>query len=328
MSIRRVAILYNSRPPIADPSLPDDTFEEFDCDDTINAIAAAIEELRISAVPVVADHTFPRVLENGRFDLVFNIAEGEGGRCREAVPAAICEFLRIPFSGSDPLTLAVTLDKAMARRIISPDIAVARGVLYQEPADLDQLRFPVVVKPNHEGSSKGIRKTAYCCDRAAAVKQCGVLHERYRCPVLIEEFLPGAEVTIGIVGNNPPRVLGCMEIAPREETATPFLYSLEVKRQWRDHVRYHIPPRVPHKTAELLDRFAMEAYRILGCRDVARMDFRIDCSGMPRFIECNPLPGLNPKNSDIVIMSRGVLSYNDLVTNILTCAAERYGMTL
>ena len=327
----RVALLYNARPLSAAAELPDDAFEEYDSEETIAGIASALGRLGVEVEPVIADRRLPWKLDEGRYDFAFNIAEGEGRRCREAVPAAVCELLGLPFTGSDALTLAVTLDKAVARRVVSPDVPVARGVLVETEADeagLAALRYPVLVKPNDEGSSKGIRENPLAYNMAMAVERCRWLRARYGCPALAEEFLPGAEVTVGVVGNGPrARVLGMMEIAPVSEDG-PFVYSVEVKRDYRRRVRYHVPPRLDAATIDTLHRLALSAYRLLGCRDVARIDFRLDAAGHPRFIECNPLPGLNPESGDIVIMSRATLPYEKLVQAILLDAAARVGVSI
>jgi D-alanine-D-alanine ligase len=261
--------------------------------------------------------------------------EGAGRRCREAVPAAICEFLGLPVTGSDALTLAATLDKAVARRIVSPEVPVARGVLVEGPADeltLAGLPYPVVVKPNDEGSSKGILRESLCADVIAATGRCRWLRDRYGCPVLVEEFLPGMEVTAGVRGNGSEAALiGLMEIAPAEDRGEPFLYSLETKRDFRRQVRYHVPPRLQAAHLEEIRSHALNAYRLLGCRDFARIDFRLDAAGRPRFLECNALPGLHPESSDIVILSRRLRPeherpYQGLVQGILRDAAERYGV--
>ena len=310
-----------------------DAFEEFDSAETIAAIAAALRALGVDVEPVVADRRLPWRLEEGRHDFAFNIAEGQGRRCREAIPAAVCELLGIPFTGSDALTLAATLDKAIARRIVSPEVPVARAVLVERaPAEaaLAALRYPVLAKPNDEGSSKGIEGDALCAEPGQVVTRCRSLQSRYGCPVLVEEFLPGAEVTVAVVGNGAgARVLGMMEIAPAsdfERHGRPFVYSLDVKRDWRRQVRYHVPPRLEAACLAALERLALDAYRLLGCRDIARMDFRLDGAGQPRFIECNPLPGLDPLNSDIVILSRSIVPYERLVQDILLDAARRVGV--
>ena len=155
----RVALLCNMRAeaPAADP---DDTFEEYDSPETIAAVAHALGGLGVEVEPVAADRLLPWRLEEGHYDFAFNIAEGQGRRCREAVPAAVCELMGLPFTGSDAVTLGVTLDKWLARRVVSPEVPVAGAALIRDEVDEDQLsalRFPVIVKPNDEGSSKGIR---------------------------------------------------------------------------------------------------------------------------------------------------------------------------
>jgi D-alanine-D-alanine ligase len=317
----RIALLHNPRP--AEQAVPEDAFEEFDSSETIRAICEALNH---DVVPVVADRDLPRKLESGGFDFAFNIAEGWGRRNREAIPAAICELLELPYSGSDPLTLAITLDKWVARRVVSPEIRVAPAVLLDE--SFDELPYPVVIKPNDEGSSKGIRidSVAESAGEASAIAR--RLRQDYKCPVLAETYLPGAEVTAGVIGNGrSARVIASMEIAPVSANGR-FLYSLEVKRDFRRQVRYYVPPRLPAGVLCEIERLALTAFRLLGCRDFARMDFRLDAEGRPCFLECNPLPGLNPETSDIVILSRGILSHGELVRQILAEAIARTGVEL
>jgi D-alanine-D-alanine ligase len=332
----RVAILYNPRPE-STVDAPDDAYEEYDEATTIEAIASALAAMGVEPVPVIAGAGFPDTLKEGRFDFVFNIAEGAGRRCREAIPAAICEFLGIPFTGSDALTLAATLDKTIARRIVSPDVPVARGILVEGPNDesmLATLTFPVVVKPNDEGSSKGIARSSLCATLSAAVERSRRLHAWYNCPVLVEEFLPGMEITAGVRGNGrDASLIGLMEIAPADQGVEPFLYCLETKRDFRRQVGYHVPPRLEAASLARLEACALRVYQLLGCRDIARIDFRLDRTGEPRFLECNPLPGLNPDSSDLVILSRAIwpereLPYQRLMQGILRDAAQRYGMSL
>jgi len=267
----RVAILFNPRPD-DDAGAPDDAFEEYDTPETIGAIANALAGMGVDPMPVAADAEFPWRLKQGGFDFVFNIAEGAGRRCREAIPAAICEFLGIPFTGSDALTLAATLDKWVARRIVSPDVPVAGAILVEGPADEPRLRalsYPVVVKPNDEGSSKGIRPESWCASAGSAAERCRWLRDRYACPVLVEEFLPGMEVTAAVRGNGDDiSLIGLMEIAPAGDRGEPFLYCIETKRDFRRQVRYHVPPRLP---ATHLDDIGSHA---LQCIDrLARFDF-------------------------------------------------------
>jgi len=204
---------------------------------------------------------------------------------------------------------------------------VARGTTCVD--EIASLRYPVIVKPNDEGSSKGIRLNSYCRDVDSAARQARWLKETYGCPVLVEEWLPGAEVTVALSGNGATaRVLAMMEIGFAAPSDQPFIYSLEVKRGYREKVRYRVPPCLPDATLKLLETRALQAYRLLGCRDVARMDFRLDSEGRPCFLECNPLPGLHPESSDFVIATRSLLSYDQLVGNILRDAAARHGISL
>ena len=327
----RIALLHNARPERLPAGLPDDAFEEYDREETIASVAVALEGAGAEVRRVPADAQLPFRLSEGRFDFAFNMAEGQGRRCREAIPAAVCELLSLPYTGSDALTLAVTLDKAVARRLVSPDVPVARAALVESEADaerLQELSYPALVKPNDEGSSKGIRADALAADPKAAAEGCRRLSALYGCAALVEEFLPGAEVTVGVVGNGASaRVLGMMEIAPAHSNG-PFVYSVEVKRDFRSRVRYHVPPRLSQAVRDDIERLALAAYRLLGCRDVARLDFRCDAAGRPRFLECNPLPGLDPDSSDLVILSRGILPYGELVRGILRDAASRQGVQI
>ncbi len=327
----KVALLHNARPDFTPVGYPDDAFEEYDTAETVSSVAAALSRLPIQIELVGADRTLPWRLEEGGYDFVFNMAEGRGRRCREGVPAAVCELLGIPFTGSDMLTLAVTLDKAAARRLVSPEVPVARAVLLEEPAveaELMGLSYPVIVKPNDEGSSKGLRGQPVAKSTAAAMARARWLRDTYQCPVLVEEFLPGAEVTVGVAGNqSETRILGMMEIAPAEP-GPEWTYSLEVKRDWRRRVHYHMPPRLNRQTVDAIERHALTAYRLLGCRDLARLDFRLGENGVPYFLECNPMPGLHPTNSDIAILSRSTLSYEDLVQGVFLDAARRWNISL
>lgn len=327
----KVALLHNLRPTERPGEGPDDLYEEYDCVETIEAVRAALAPLGVVAIPVPADRRLAHRLEEGSYEFVFNLAEGAGRRCREAVPAAICELLGLPFTGSDVLTLAVALDKAVAKRVVSPEVPVPCGVLVEPEADFEQISlppFPAIVKPNDEGSSKGIRGQPIVQDRTALREYSCRLHQDYGCPVLVEEFLPGTEVTVGVLGNGArSRIIGMMEIGPAQAEPQ-FVYSLEVKRDWRNRARYHIPPRLPASTLAWIEELALTAYRLLGCRDCARLDFRLDAAGTPRFIECNPLPGLNPESGDLVLLARPTFSYPQLIQGIFHEAVARVGQRL
>jgi D-alanine-D-alanine ligase len=312
--------------------LPDDHLEEFDSPVTVDGIAAVLRGL---------GHTV-EILDDGRPllqrlltdppDFVFNFAEGHGvARSREARVPAVLEMLGIPYSGSDPLTLAVTLDKDCARRLVqSHGVAVPGGVICERDDDVAERMVraklappPWIVKPAWEGSSKGIRGkcVADSTDEvAAAVRR---LRADYAQPVLVEEYIAGDELTVGMIGNDPPQIVGVMEVTPRQSTAR-FVYSLEVKRDFRRQVRYDCPARLPPNGLAAVEQAARTAFSALGCRDVARVDFRFR-DGIPYFLEVNPLPGLNPETSDLVILA-GLAgwSYERLISGILEAALSRH----
>jgi len=144
---------------------------------------------------------------------------------------------------------------------------------------------------------------------------------------MVEAFVPGAEVTVGVLGNDPPRIVGMMEIVPKTVSPEEFVYSLEVKRDWENRVAYRVPPALPGALLSEIERCALGIYRALGCRDFSRIDFRLDASGTPHFIECNPLPGLSPGYGDLPILAdRMGIPYPSLVGEILSHALRRHGM--
>jgi D-alanine-D-alanine ligase len=270
-------------------------------------------------------------------DFVFNIAEGHGAsRSREARVPAVLEMLNIPYSGSDPLTLAVTLDKDCARRLVaSAGVPVPMGFVVQPDEHFGSYGrrlwssidgpFPVIVKPAWEGSSKGIRQHCIADDREQLVEVINELRQAYSQPVLVEEFVQGDELTVGVLGNNPPSILGVMRVVPVQPSDR-FIYSLEIKRDYQRQVCYECPPPYSREVLERIETAAINSYRALGCRDVSRVDFRLR-NGIPYFLEVNPLPGINPETSDLVILA-GLRdwSYRQLIATILQNAFERTGV--
>jgi D-alanine-D-alanine ligase len=310
---------------------PEDRLEEYDGEGTVQAIAAVIEKLGHKPRPLGGGRGFvAEVLERAP-DLVFNFAEGFGTRSREAHVPSVLEMLRVPFTHSDPLTLAVSLDKGICKRLVaSAGVPTPRAAVVRSPGDaaaLD-LAYPVIAKPLNEGSSMGIRNSSRCENvRELAAHLARILRD-YEQPVLVEEFCSGPEFTVGILGTGPKaRVIGVMEIVPTKAGVSTFVYSLEVKRDWENQVRYEVPPKRAAAQIEEVAKVALDAYRALDCRDVGRVDVRTDGRGRPMFLEVNPLPGLDPYKSDIVILARGMgTSYDALVGGIIDSACERYGL--
>lgn len=324
--MQNIALVCNIRP--ADPVAgPDDEFEEFDSPVTAKAISDLLEEKGMSVSFFEADRHLPKNLATGNFDMVFNIAEGVGGRCREAHVPALCELLGIPYTGSDPLTLAATLDKSVAKRLVCGEVSTPKWKLVKRIEDLNDFRleFPVFVKPNDEGSSKGIRETNRCECLTELKAVAAELLATYGRPLLVEEFVRGHEVTVSVLGNESPRVLGVLQVVPSNGSPIgDFIYSLDAKRNYETRVTYVTPPKLPSDWLQRVERAALSSYRLLECRDVARIDFRVAFNGEPYFIEANPLPGLNPTSGDLVITAKGNgMEWKDLILQILDVAEKR-----
>jgi D-alanine-D-alanine ligase len=333
----RIGITYDlkSTEPLS-PDLPDDFEEEFDSPATVEAISGVLRKLGHEVLLLGDGRELLQRLLNDPPDLVFNIAEGRGiARSREARVPAVLEMLQVPHTGSDPLTCAVTLDKDCAKRLaISAGVTCPGGVVLRPGEDVASVvendpafpGFPALVKPAWEGSSKGIRSKSIVegPDELNAVVES--LWRDHRQPLLVEEFIAGDELTVGVIGNDNPQVLGVMRVLPLRDEKR-FIYSLEVKRDWEQRVRYECPARISPKEMEAVREAALRAYRVLGCRDVARIDFRLR-RGVPYFLEVNPLPGLNPETGDLIILARhSGWSYERLIEGILSAALDRLSVT-
>ncbi len=313
---------------------PEDRLEEYDSDTTVDAIAQALAELGHTPVRLGGGRAFLQAVLTSPPDLVFNFAEGYGTRSREAHVPSVLEMLGIPFTQCDPLTAALTLDTPLAKRVVASfGIPTARFAVIDDAAHLDaalELAFPVIAKPAFEGSSMGIRRSSRCVDPDALRELVLALHAGYAQPVLVEEFLPGAEFTVGVLGTGPTaRCIGAMEIVPKRAPIASFVYSLEAKRDYQNEVSYHAPPRRPAGLVEAVERVALDAYRALGCREVGRVDVRLDAQDRPCFIEVNPLPGLNPVTGDLVLLAAGCgMDYRELIGAIVTGACHRAGLPI
>jgi len=314
-----------------DPSHPrvEDMSEEFDSPETIEAICHALESLGHECIRLGYGKPALEKLMASKVDFVFNIAEGYYGRSREAHIPALLEMLDIRYSGPGPLAAALSLDKIFAKKIAAGcNIATPEYLPIfpdQEPV-LENIKYPVILKPAYEGSSIGIRQDSKVADRDAFLKKLSWLRANYpHQPVMAEKFIGGREFTVAVIGNREPEVLGIMEIIPKDTAIEDFIYSLEVKRDYLRLVKYSSPPKISESLRGKLERSALDLYRALGCRDVSRFDFRIDRHETPNFLEVNTLPGLHPVSSDIVIMARlRGIEYPQLIERIFKHALERY----
>jgi D-alanine-D-alanine ligase len=194
--------------------------------------------------------------------------------------------------------------------------------------DLDglDLHYPLFVKLCYEGSSKGVRLDSKILDPPSLREKTRGLLGTYGSPLLVEEFVKGPEFTVGILGNENPSVLGVMQIEIQGRPPEESVYSLEIKREWEEKVRYHCPPLIDHTLLKMIEEVALQSYRALECRDVSRVDIRVGEDHVPYFLEINPLPGLSPVYGDLVIMAKGMgWDYAGLVKAIFHHALKRYG---
>ncbi len=327
----RIGLSYDLKQAVtAELGSPDDALEEYDCTETIDIIARTLKEAGHTVVRLSGGDAFLRNVLQEQVDFVFNISEGRGNyRSREAQVPCVLEMLDIPYSGSDPQCLAVCLDKPRTKTLVAaagiptPAWRVVNDEEEMTRTDWASLPYPVIVKPACEGASKGIRLTSLANGPGQAVELVRELVERYRQPALVEEFIIGDEVTVGVIGNRPAEVIGIMRVRPRREEPL-FVYSVEVKRDWQRLVDYECPANLPTPVQEKVKDLSLRAFQTLTCRDFARIDFRIRSDGTPFFLEMNPLPGLG-SYSDLVIMAIKLgWTHEGLVNAVLDKALKRH----
>ena len=323
---KRIGLVYDLRSDYQALGYSESDVAEFDFDGTIIAIQEAIESLDYKTERIGNGWALANALVAGkRWDMVFTIAEGLYGRCREAQVPALLELYHISYTFSDPLVCAVTLDKAIAKKLIAseglatPDFAVVRT-----PDDITNvnLDYPLFVKPLAEGTGKGIDQNSKIETPLQLASTCNDLLKKYKQPVLIEEFLSGQEFTVGITGTGQnAKAIGTMEIEVIGKGVS-SIYSYLNKEECDTRVRYSAF-RESTKKMEI-EKLALRCYQILECRDGGRVDIRCDDKGKPYFLEVNPLAGLHPIHSDLpMIATQEGMSYKDLIGAILQSAFER-----
>lgn len=324
---KTIGIVYNLKKGIRFNS--DDDEAEYDSIDTIYAIKAALETKGHHIILLEADKALPEKLKSTHIDIAFNIAEGFGGRCREAQIPAMLNFYGIGYTGSDETTLCLALDKALTKRLLaSYKIRTPRYALLSPDSLIKayRLKYPLIVKPNAEGSSKGITDASIVRSDTELHKLTSRNFEIYNEAMLAEEYIEGREFTVGIIGNGAEiNVFAPMEIIYRKHTQEDFhVYSYNVKQNYKEYIDYQCPARLSaRQEAEMVD-ISRKIYGILGCRDFARIDYRMSADNKIYFIEINPLPGLAPGYSDYPMLAgfNGV-GYTELINKILDTALTR-----
>jgi D-alanine-D-alanine ligase len=323
-----IGLTYDLRADYLAAGYGEEETAEFDRPDTIEAIDAALRQLGHQTRRIGNGRQLvARLAAGDRWDLVFNIAEGLRGIAREAQVPAILDLYEIPYTFSDPLVLALTLDKGLTKVVVrnagipTPDFAVLRR---PEDADRVDLPLPLFAKPLAEGTGKGITAASRIRDRARLRPICEEMLARYRQPVLVETFLPGREFTVAVLGTGEDaRVLGSMEVIllPAAEAE---VYSYANKEQSEELCQYRRGQPDEDPEVRRTEQLALAAYRALGCRDAGRVDFRSDAHGTPNFLEINPLAGIHPEHSDLPIICRLVgLPYRELIDAIVRSASRR-----
>lgn len=308
----------------------DDVFEEYDSPVTLEVITRALEKKGHRIIHLGGGAPFLSNIIKEKVDFVFNISEGRGTyRSREAQVPSVLEMLGIPYTGSDPLTLSVCLDKILTKKLVAlDDIPTPKWLVVDDEKGLEAVDwkgfpFPAIVKPAAEGSSKGIRLTSLAEDTAQAKKEMQRVLRAYNQPVMLEEFIDGEEITVGVIGNSPAKLVGMMSILPKKKEKH-FVYSVEVKRDYVNLVDYESPPKLPEKTLEKLEEYSLKSFKVLGCRDFSRVDFRVGKNGVPYFIEINPLPGLGTYSDLIIMGTKMGWTHEGLIGAVLDTAIERY----
>jgi D-alanine-D-alanine ligase len=324
----RIGLTYDLRSEYLARGYSEDDTAEFDRDETIAAIDAALVRLghdtdRVGNVWNLVE----RLAAGSRWDLVFNIAEGMIGIGREAQVPAILDAYDIPYTFSDPLVMSLTLHKGMTKRVIR-DAGVPTsdfGVVH-EPEEAAEIGFgpPYFIKPVAEGTGKGVSPKSIVRRRHDLPAACRALLDAYRQPVLVERFLPGREFTTAVIGTGrQAEVLGTMEVLLLA-AAEQQVYSYHNKENSEALVRYRLMQAADDPLTADVEETALRAWRVLGCRDAGRLDLRCDRRGRPQFIEVNPLAGLHPEHSDLPIIC-GLIgtSFDQLIARIVTSAESR-----
>lgn len=320
-----IGITYDLRSQYLKLGYSEEETAEFDKESTIDAIDSTLKDLGHTTERIGNIWDLTKKLAKGKkWDLVFNIAEGLIGIGREAQVPAILDAYKIPYTFSDPLVLCLTLHKGMTKRVLR-DLGIPTPNFFEvhKIDDVKQvkLKYPLFAKPNSEGTGKGISAKSIIKNKKELLEVCQNLLTTFNQPVLVEEFLPGREFTTGIIGTGEKaRVIGSMEVFLLDN-AEPGAYTYDNKENWVGKINYHL---VNDSIVKKAEKYALAAWKNLGCRDAGRIDIRVDKNGLPNIIELNPLAGIHPTNSDLpIICSLKNIEYKNLINWIIESASER-----
>lgn len=305
---------------------PADAYAEFDHPSTIDVIAEAIESQGFSVKRIGNVNQLLEMGDDIGVDIVFNISEGLFGRNRESQVPIILEMKRIPFVGADALTLGLTLDKVMAKKMFKADNIPTPKFFEVKNAqsldDIDHIKFPLIVKPRFEGSSKGLSESSRVEDMDGLRAQVEHIVNTYKQPALVEEFISGSEFTVGVIGNDDPLAMDVVQVKidGRLQLNNKF-YTFS--RITSNRLEYICPAKITQELAKKLQEIALKVYTTVECRDFGRVDFRVDKDGKPYVLEINPLPSLSTEDVFPLLAKSIGLTYNEIIGKILNIALER-----
>src|SRR5262245_11298115 len=314
------------------PEGPPDADAEYEPIETVEALEGAIRRAGHAPLRIGSPRELLAALGRGvlpKLDCAWNIAEGWGTRNREAWAPVLLEMAGIPALGSDALTLSTSLDKAWTLDLVAAaGVPVAGHACAESEAALAGLAlpgpFPLFVKPRWEGTAKGIRPGSRVEDAAALAREVARVVRDYRQPALIEPFLPGAEYTVTVIGNAPPRALPVLQRALEASTGI-GLHAL-ARSAPRGGLAHVLPGALTPVLEAELAALAVRAFGALGCRDFARADFRLDASGRPRFLELNPLPTFARDGSFAIRAELAGGTLEELLAEVLALGLARLGL--
>ena len=323
----KIGLTYDLRSWYLDQGYSMEDTAEFDKQETVDALETALKKMGFETEPVGNCFQLIEALAAGkRWDLVFNIAEGLYGDGRESVVPAILDQYKIPYVFSGPVIMGISLNKYLTRLIVSAaGVPVSPGMLISDTTDIKKcnLEYPLFIKPVSEGTGKGITEKSLVKTSADLKKMADWILTRFDQPALVEEYLPGREFTIGIIGSGDESVaIGGMEIECRDNLP----YSVEVKENYQQFCKYK---PVDKDFDEECKTVALNVWKALGCVDAGRVDLKADRNGRICFLEVNPLAGLNPVHSDLPILSRLVgIEYQSLMEMIMKATLKRHNLIL
>lgn len=327
-----IGLTYDLRAAYLAAGLGAEETAEFDRESTVDAIESALQQLGHQAERIGhARQLIERLNAGGRWDLVFNIAEGLSGVAREAQVPAILDVYGIPYTFSDPLVLALTLHKGLTKTVVrAAEIPTAPFAVIESAADIERvdLPYPLFAKPNAEGTGKGVTPASKVRDRTELRATAEHLLQQFQQPVIVETFLPGREFTIGLIGTGDTAyALGTLEIVLLS-SAEAEVYSYVNKEECETRVEYRLVHATHDPLVARAEEVALQAWRTLGCRDGGRIDIRCDATGVPCFLEVNPLAGIHPEHSDLPILATQLgIAYTDLIGRIVGSAIQRLQST-